>query len=377
MPATQDTAGRDEQGRDRALRRRAALRRRWTQMGAALLPLVALVLLSACANEAIGGPSGEPLDASTIDAKSDWNRDILNLYTLVFWLATFVFVIVEAALLYSVFRYRRRRGENRLPRQIHGNNAVEVAWTIAPALLLVIVAIPTVQLIIKQESPPPSNALTIEVIGHQFWWEARYPEQNLTTANEIHVPVGRPVAFRLTSDDVQHAFWVAKMGGKKDLYPNRVNTLWFTPEETGTYYGQCSELCGTSHGFMKFRLMVDEPAAFDQWVAAQKQPNAVVPAEQQQIKRGETLFAQCVGCHVLYGHPNPAANNPEGKIGPNLTHIGSRTTIAAGWLDNNQANLVRWIRNSQDVKPGNKMQAFENLSQQDLEALAVYLLSLK
>ena len=377
MPATQDAAGQKKNGRERAPRRRTTGRRRWASLGAALLPLVALAFLGACANQAIGGPSDAPLDASTIDVKSDWNRDIFNLYTLVFWLASFVFVIVEAALLYSVLRYRRRRGENRLPRQIHGNNAVEVAWTIAPALLLMIVAVPTVQLIIKQETPPPSNALQVEIVGHQFWWEARYPEFGLTTANEVHIPVGRPVAFRLTSADVQHAFWVAKMGGKKDLYPNRVNTLWFTPEETGTYYGQCTELCGESHAFMKFRLMVEEPAAFERWIAAQKQPAAAVPNEQAQIKRGEQLFAQCVGCHILYGHPNPAANNPAGKIGPDLTHVGSRTTIAAGWLDNNETNLVRWIRKPQDIKPGNKMQAFENMPQQDLEALAAYLLSRK
>ena len=380
MPESQQPAGRDdkEPGRTspagRAARRRAAARQRWLRLAAALFPLIALAFLSACANEAIGGPSGEPLDASTIDVKSDWNQDIFNLYTLVFLLAAVVFIIVETALLYSVLRFRRRAGD-RLPRQIHGNNIVEIGWTLAPALLLVVVAIPTVQLIIRQESPPPADALRIEIIGHQFWWEVRYPDLNLTTANEIHIPVGRTAAFTLTSADVQHAFWVPKMGGKKDLYPNRVNQMHFSPFETGTYYGQCSELCGESHAFMKLRLMVDEPAAFDRWVADQKQPNAVAPDNQQQIKRGEQLFAQCVGCHVLYGHPNPGANNPAGKIGPNLTHIGSRTTIAAGWLDNNQENLVRWIRNPDAIKPGNKMIAFENLSQQDLEALAVYLLN--
>lgn len=379
MPATRDAADKDERGPEgksltaRARQRRTTSSWRRARLAASLLPLVALVFLSACGMQWIGGPSGEPLDASTLDVKSDWNQDIFNLYMLVFFLAAVVFIIVEVALLYSVIRFRRR--DNRLPRQIHGNNAVEVAWTIAPALLLVVIAIPTVQLILKQEGPPPTDALQIEIVGHQFWWEARYPELGLTTANEIHVPVGRAIAFNLTSNDVQHAFWVAKMGGKKDLYPNRTNRMWFTPTETGTYYGQCTELCGEAHAYMKFRLVVEEPAAFDQWIAQQRQPNAVIAPEQAELKRGEQLFSQCVGCHVLYGHPNPAANDPANKIGPNLTHIGSRTTIAAGWIDNNEPNLMRWIHDPQAVKPGNRMQAFPNMSQEDLQALARYLLN--
>ncbi len=382
MPETQQPAGRDdkEPGRTspagRAARRQTAARQRWLRLAAALLPLIALAFLSACANEAIGGPSGEPLDASTIDVKSDWNQDIFNLYTLVFLLAGVVFIIVETALLYSVFRFRRRPGD-RLPRQIHGNNLVEIGWTLAPALLLVVVAIPTVQLIIRQESPPPPDSLRVEIIGHQFWWEVRYPDLGVVTANEIHIPVGRTAAFSLTSADVQHAFWIPKMGGKKDLYPNRVNQMHFNPFETGVYYGQCSELCGESHAFMKLRLMVDEPAAFDRWAAEQNVPTTPLFDDRARFERGQLLFNQCVACHVLYGHPNPAANQPAGKIGPNLTRIGSRTTIAAGWLDNTPANLVRWIRNPDAIKPGNKMIAFENLSQEDLEALAYYLTSQK
>lgn len=343
--------------------RRAAGWRR----AARLAPLLAIALfLAAC------GPYNFNDDvAMTIDPQSDVNQDIFNLYSLVFWLATAVFVVVEAALIFAVFKFRRRPGD-RLPRQIHGNNRLELAWTVAPVLLLVLVAIPTVQIIIKHASPPPVDAVRIEVVGRQFWWEVKYPELGITTANEIHIPVGRTAAFDLTSADVQHSFWVPKMAGKMDLFPTRHNTLWFTPRSTGTFFGQCAELCGTAHAYMKMRLMVDSEADFNAWVAGQRQ--AAAAAAGDQLQQGAQVFVNngCGGCHYLEGN-----QNAQGRTGPDLTHAGSRTTIAAGWIDNTPENLARWIRNPAAVKPGVLMPAFERLSAEDMDALVAYLLSLR
>lgn len=340
---------------------------RWLGFAARVVPLFALaLLLTAC-----GVYNFSDDEAMTIDVKSDLNRDIFNLYALVFWLATAVFVVVEAALIFAVLRYRRRPGD-RLPRQIHGNNRLELAWTVAPALLLVLVAVPTLQLIIKHGSPPPANAVRVEVIGRQFWWEVRYPELGVTTANEIHLPVGRTAAFNLTSADVQHSFWVPKMGGKMDLYPTRNNVLWFTPNETGNYFGQCAELCGTGHAYMKMRVMVDSEGDFNAWVAGQR--GAVAAAQGDQLQRGAQVFTQngCGGCHYIEG-----LQGAQGRVGPNLTHIGGRTTIAAGWIDNTPENMRRWIYNPSQIKPGVLMPAFERIGDQDMDALVAYLESLR
>jgi cytochrome c oxidase subunit 2 len=328
-------------------------------VAARLLPLLLLVgVLTACGFSFEG-------EGMTIDAESTENREILGLYSLVFWLATAVFVLVEAFLLYALFRYRRRPGD-RLPRQIHGNNTLELAWTVAPFLMLILVAVPTLRIIVNQSSPAPADAVRITVIGHQFWWEVQYPDLGVTTANEIHVPVGRTAAFTLTSADVQHAFWVPKLGGKVDLYPNRQNTLTYTPTEMGNYFGQCSELCGTAHAYMKMRLISESQGDFDAWVAAQRGvPPTAQNAQEQRIREGEQVFTNsgCVACHYIEGVA-------QGRNGPNLTHLGSRTTIAAGWIPNNTDNLKRWIRHPGAIKPGTKMPAFgEDLTAQDLKSL--------
>lgn len=320
--------------------------------------------------------------AMTIDVRSDVNKEIFDLYALVFWLAAAVFIIVEVALLYSVFRFRRRPGQG-LPKQVHGNNRLEVAWTIAPALMLVVVAIPTIRTIIYMSSPPPVTAagdpVRIEVIGHQYWWEVNYPDLGVTTANEIHIPVGRAAAFTLTSADVQHSFWVPKLGGKMDLFPNRRNRMWFTPTQADNYFGQCAELCGTGHGYMKMRVFAEPEGTFNSWVAAQRQTAQL--ARNDQVTKGQQVFQQngCGGCHYIEG--NQAA---VGKIAPNLSHVGSRTTIVSGWIENNPDNLKRWIRRPADVKPGTeveeglvRMPAYESLPPEDLDALVTYLYSLK
>lgn len=332
------------------------------------------ILLGAC-----GFVSGDAQD--TLDVKGDYNQKVLSVYTLVFWIAAAVFVIVEGVLVYSMIRYRRRPGD-KLPPQIHGNNRLEIAWTIAPALLLVIVAVPTLQTIRSTETIPAAgpNVLEVQVIGHQWWWEVQYPGQNVTTANEIHLPLGKTAVFRLTSGDVQHSFWIPKMAGKMDVLPTRTNYLSFTPQEVGEYHGQCVELCGTSHANMRLRLIVDTPADFDAWVAAHQQP--AVASTDPLAKQGQAVFLRspCVACHTIAG------TTAQGKIGPDLSHIGSRTTIAAGVLDNTPANMKLWIEDPAAIKPGIVpalrptyfMPAFkDSLKPEDLNALVAYLESLK
>ncbi len=358
--------------------RSASSRRSGRRATGALLALLALAL-TGCTFQ-----SGDPQDTLTV--ASEFNERIFSLYALVFWLAMAVFIVVEILLIYSVIRFRRRPGDP-LPPQMHGNNKLEVAWTIAPALLLVIIAIPTLRTIIDTnrflaEGAAPPDAVQVRVVGWQFWWQVEYPELGVVTANEIHVPVGRLALFTLEAaapnpdapegfkeGSPQHSFWIPQMGGKQDILPTRVNKLSFTPRATGTFAGQCAELCGTSHANMRLRLVVHEQADFDAWVAQQRQQ--VAAPTDETLRRGQTNFGRCIACHTIAG------TNAQGTVAPDLTHFGSRQTIA-GIVDNTDENLRRWIENPSALKPGVKMPAFgDQLRPQDLDALVAYLRSLK
>lgn len=338
----------------------------------ALLALLALLglLLSGCMSQ-YPQTIFEPKSEIAVD---QWSL----LVNWIFWPALFVFVTVEGMLLLAAFRYRQRPGQAR-PRQIHGNTRIEIAWTIAPAAVLAVVAIPTVQTIFRTQAPVEREhpeALKIEVVGHQWWWEFRYTDLDVTTANEFWVPVGQTVGVSETSADVVHSFWVPAMGGKRDVVPNHVNHLWFTPSEAGEFPGQCAEFCGDSHANMRVRMFAVSPQEFQEWVARQKRPaGAPAPDAPDNVKQGSQLVIQngCVGCHTIDGNPG----NANAKVGPNLSHVGQRTTIAAGFMENNQQNLVRWVHNAPGVKPGVKMPSFQRLPDADVEAVAAYLSTLK
>lgn len=313
-----------------------------------------------------------PVPQTTVFPLSDQARMIQELYVLIFWLAMFVFVVVEAVLIYSVIRYRRRSPDE-VPHQLHGNTRLEIAWTIAPAIVLAFIGVPTISTIFQASQPAPADALHVRVVGHQWWWEFQYPELNVVTANEVHLPGGRPVRFDLESADVIHSFWIPRLGGKLDVVPNHVNQLVITPDpvqSTTTYLGQCVEFCGEQHANMKLRAVVHPADQFDAWVRSQ-QAAAAAPTSDE-ARRGMEVFMRsaCIGCHTIAGTP------AQGKVGPDLTHVGGRQTIAAGMIDNTPENLARWLRNPQDVKPGNKMPNL-NLSEQDISLLVAYLESLK
>jgi cytochrome c oxidase subunit 2 len=294
-----------------------------------------------------------------------------DLFNLIFWIAVAVFVIVEGLLIYTAFRYRRRTTEGAIPVQTHGNTRLEVTWTIIPTLILVFIAIPTLTTIASATSTPTGpGTLQVRVIGHQFWWEFDYPSLNVVTADEMHVPVGARVAVTVQSADVIHNFWIPRVGGKIQAIPNQINQTWVEADQTGVYFGQCFQLCGLSHANMRDRLVSQSQADFNAWVANQQKP-AVAPTTAEE-KAGQQVFlsSACVGCHTITG------TTANGKIGPNLTHIGSHLSLAGATLENTSQNLAIWLHDPPAVKPGSIMPNL-HLSDQQISQLVAYLESLK
>ena len=410
---------------------------------AAALPAVLAVVFTACT-------TGSTYPNSVFTRFTEFNRDVGYLFDILLWLGTIVFVFVEGILLYTIWRYRRRN-ENDRPEHVHGNTTLEILWTAIPALILAFIAVPTVRVIFKTQAKATADALQVEVIGHQWWWEFKYPQYGITTANELYLPVGRKVNFTLKSADVLHSFWIPQLGGKRDLITNHPNYLWFTPDSVGeqAWNGMCAEFCGPSHANLHFKAFTVTPANFASWAAHQAKPavfGAVTPtpapagaapgapadpqggaparpssapsastagassapapgvgttttaapasgggstadaASVQQAgfvafprervpkhvmpstplppgmssfdeslagdaERGRAMLTPgiggCLGCHMVKGNPVMM-----GVIGPNLTHVGSRATIAGGLFPNDTKHLSLWIKNSRYMKPG-------------------------
>jgi cytochrome c oxidase subunit 2 len=305
---------------------------------------------------------------SPLDPASQEAQHIANLYWLTFGIAVVIFLVVEGLLLYAVIRFRQRDPAV-IPPKVHGSTPLEIAWTAAPAIVLLIIFVLMVRTM-SAAATPPTEAMPVKVIAHQWWWEFQYPELGITTANELHVPVGEPVRVELTSDNVIHSFWIPRLAGKTDVIPGQTNSMWFEADQAGTYRGQCAELCGAQHANMNFLVIAQSGEDFRQWAEGQQMPAVAATDE---TASGEQVFmttGACLGCHTVNG------TTAKGVLGPNLTHIGSRQTIAGGALYNTPENLARWLTDPQAVKPGNKM-TISPLSQGDIEALVQYLTSLK
>ncbi|HXF95619.1 MAG TPA: cytochrome c oxidase subunit II [Gemmatimonadales bacterium] len=315
------------------------------------------------------GCRAEQFPQSTLHPRSDFAWAIQDLFTGIFWWAVVVFVVVEGILLYAVFRYRARPGAPP-PRPVHGHTLLEIAWTLAPALVLVLIAVPTIRTIFHTAGKAPPGALRVEVVGHQWWWEFRYPELGIVTANELHLPVGRPVALELTSADVIHSFWAPALGGKRDVILSRTNRIALTADSEGVYLGQCAEFCGASHANMRLRVVVQSDSGFAAWVAAQR-AGPVAPAPGTLEERGRQAYARsaCIACHTVQGVS-------AGRVGPDLTHLGSRQTIASGLFANTPENLARWIEDAPALKPGSLMPKMV-LTPEDRDAIVAYLRSLR
>jgi cytochrome c oxidase subunit 2 len=305
---------------------------------------------------------------STLVAHSDLNRSILVVYTIITWAVVVIALVVFTALGWILLRYRSRPAAA-LPAQTRGHTLLEISWTIAPALMLLVIAVPTIQVIFRtQTSATPPGALQVTVRGYQWWWEFRYPSLDVVTANEVHIPAGRPVEFALEGPDIIHSFFVPQLAAKRDVVPGRVNYLTFTADRPGEYFGQCAEFCGLSHANMALRVIVHTPEDFERWVAAQRAP-AVEPTGD--AVRGKEIYAAsaCVGCHTIAGVSS-------GTLGPTLTHFGSRRTVAAGMWPNTPDNVAAWIKDPQGLKPGVKMPNL-GLTSEQARHVAAYLAALK
>ncbi len=336
---------------------------------AAVVPLA--VLLGACAGS---GPQ------TTLEPAGQIADDINDLWLQVFWVATAVFVIVEAALVYAIWKFRERKDDDRMPKQVHGSTALEITWTIIPAVLLAFITVPMLQgLFEMREVPKGSDVLHINVTGHQWWWEFEYVDEiapdgrTIVTANELHFPAGRDVYLTMTSVDVIHSFWIPKFNGKRDVVPGRISNLTLRSDpveklmaagealqEDGSFMflGQCAEFCGLAHADMRVRAFVHDDDGYAQWVADQLEPTTGSGSG------WDTFTAVCSACHQVTVDEGGAVSavGPErsvevdgitfrASLAPNLTHFGSRTSFGGATFDNDTEHLARWLDNPSDLKP--------------------------
>src|ERR1700693_294251 len=339
--------------------------------GVGVLLAGALLAASLC----FGAPDNSAQVPSIFDPRSTPSKSIYHLSYFVLAITGLIFVVVFGLLIYAVVKFRKRQGdEGREPAQVYGSTQIELAWTVIPILIVLVLFLATARVIHSiQDAPKPEGALEVVAIGHQFWWEFRYPQLGVVTANELHIPVSEaahatPTFLTLLSADTDHSFWVPQLAGKTDLIPNRVNHMWMDPYETGIFLGQCAQYCGTQHAKMLLRVYVDSPEEFATWVRRQNQP-AVLDAN---VTAGRRVFetTACINCHAIEG------TVADGRFGPDLTHLMSRQTIASGAAENTKANLRLWIQKPDAIKPGSLMPAMQ-LKNADLDALVDYLQTLR
>jgi cytochrome c oxidase subunit 2 len=314
---------------------------------------------------------------NTLDPKGPVALAQSNLFWAIFGIATFIFVAVTGVLLYSIVKFRDRPGAPEA-RQFDGNSRLELAWTIAPSVVLFAVLILTIYTLFNLAPPVSASSLHVRAIGHQWWWEFQYEDSSpvVVTGDELHVPVGTVVHVDLASDNVIHSFWIPQLSGKTDVIPGHDNSLVFKADVAGNYRGECGEYCGTQHANMNFVVVADPPDVYNTWLQSQ-QALAVVPSTDQQ-QSGQSLFMHsgCAGCHSIDGlNAQPGKGGP--TIGPNLTHFGSRQLIAGGVLSNTTDNLTKWLSDPQGIKPGNDMVIPVQLSQSQISDLVAYLQSLQ
>jgi cytochrome c oxidase subunit 2 len=339
--------------------------------GIAILLAGFLLAATLCA-AASAGPSQVP---SIFRPDSTPADSIFRLSRLVLTITGLIFLVVFSLIAYTVAKFRRRGSDDgREPPQVYGSNQVELAWTVIPGLIVLVLFLATARVILSvQDAPKPAGAIEVIAIGHQYWWEFRYPGLGVVTANELHVPVSDPLHptptfITLLSADTDHSFWVPRLAGKTDLIPNRTNRTWIDPHETGLFVGQCAQYCGVQHGKMLLRVYVDSREQFDAWVQDEKKPATTNDAAEE----GRRIFegTACINCHAVSG------TVADGHFGPDLTHLMSRDTIASGAASNTRENLRAWIENPDSIKPSSLMPAMK-LNDHDLDALTVYLETLR
>jgi cytochrome c oxidase subunit 2 len=305
-------------------------------------------------------------------------HSIYGLSMLVLSITLGIFLTVAGLLLYALIRYRHRPTDSdREPAQVYGSNQIELSWTVIPILIVVMLFLTTTRVILGTEAiPKPADAMDVTVIGHQFWWEYRYPKLGIVTANELHIPVSdadkpMPTYLEMSSADVSHSFWIPRLAGKMDVIPNRINTMWIDPPAAGLFLGQCAQYCGTEHAKMLLRVYAQSPADFAAWVEQQKKPAQQDFPGNPAAAEGQTVFMHnaCINCHTIAG------TVATGRYGPDLTHLASRDTIASGPIPNTPENLRKWVENPDLMKPGSLMPAM-HLNDHDLDVITAYLTQL-
>ena len=382
------------------MRRFTSRRKRW--VGPAVVLGLSSLLLAACSAEDNGQNSLKP--------EGPQAHKIYNLFTPVFFISVVVGVLVLGAVVVFALRFRYRPGKNENPKQIHGSTPLEIGWTIVPALILAVVAVPTIITIFDLSKEPTGDVVNVTAVGKQWWWEFKYPQQDVVTANELVIPAGRPVRVNLTACDeslpnkcnVIHSFWVPELNGKRDVVPGRKSFTTIEADKPGTYLGQCAEYCGLSHANMRFRVIAKEPQEFDRWIGEQQQGPTVpfqvgTGAQTQPAGPAQELMStkfQCTNCHSV-------GDSKVSSYGPNLTHLASRTTFASGYYELTRDKLVQWVHNAPGLipmeskacrEPGEPaagkcvgMPSFSRdtpagqptMTQQEAEQIADYLLQLK
>ena len=389
----------------RLQRTRRELRRRFWIPAVAALALV----LAACSTE-----SGPKNRQNSLRPSGRYAHKVDNLFTPVFFVAVIVGVLVIAAVIVFAIRFRVKPGQDVRPKQTHGSTPLEIGWTIAPALILLIIAVPTISTIFSLNETP-KNAIDVTVVGKQWWWQFEYPRSSdgkrVVVADELHIPVNRDVELSLTSCDISlggtpqdpgcnviHSFWVPELAGKRDVVPGHDNKMKIRADKPGVYLGQCAEYCGLSHANMRFRVIAESQSDYDAWIAGQRDGPATTLDDAGAAKNLFVTKFQCGNCHQ-------SEDSSISSYGPNLTHLASRSTFASGYYKLTREKLIEWIMDapslvpmqSEDCRigqgtpnvtcvgmpsftkntPNGNTKKYPTMTRQEAETLADYLLSLK
>jgi len=365
---------------------------------------LALALLAAIFVVEPQAAFAQPPSPSILTPESANAEAISDLFMFVLWFAIGVFILVEGLIIYSVVRFRNRGDKEFVPVQVYGNTKLEIAWTVVPALLAITILVLSLQAMPKIYDIPGdtvaaaaadvgvcyvgnlsvdevtraagTDLLVVKVTGHQWWWEFEYPQYGFHTATQLVAPAGRVVKLELTADDVIHSWWVPELGPQFNVTPGYIMESWFQVNKERTFQGQCAMHCGEAHAYMPMEVNVVSQADFERWVENERKPR-LEPTSELAMK-GEALFATkaCVSCHAISGYPD---NKAVARRAPDLTHFGSRSYLSA-YLPNTHDNLVHWLINPEELKPGNRMAGTIRpgfVSQAEAEALSAYLMSLK
>ena len=353
---------------------------------------------------------------SALEPKGPYAQKSHDLFVPIFWVAVAIFFVVEGLLVLFVIRYRHRKKATRIPPQVHGNTRLEIAWTILPTLILAGVAVPTIATIWDLAAKPTGDILEVNVLGHQWWWEFDYPDQQILTANELHIPTGKPVYLTLCAvgfgygapvpsqggppapsacqgstdqpppaaigASVIHSFWVPELAGTQDVVPNQTNHLTIQADEPGVYEGQCKEFCGLSHAYMAVKVVAHTPEDFDRWVTEQQTP-AAPPEAGSEAAAGLDVFTSplpaggsCTDCHAVAGLEGPSGQPLLANGGPNLTHLMSRQCFRGCTLATTPENLRRWIADPRAIEAGSFMPDY-GLSSEQLDQVVAYMTTLE